>query len=385
MGPDMKATVMPPVATATSSAPSRERVISLDAARAIVVALMIFMGHPMILVALPEFLVHPQWHGFRLPDFVFPAFIFLAGVSLAYSVSAKQTFSIWAASPRFFQRIATLFGIGLALNFMKYSVRMAEGALLFAPLRYMGVLQRIALSLLIAWPFTRSRKRVVLAVAAALLLAHGAILLLVAPPGGVAGYLESPTDNIAAWIDRAVLGLSHTYLGRGYDPEGVLGTLSSGAQALLGLFVGQWLLTFARDKKRTLQLAMIGAAWVLMGILGAAILPINKQLWTPTFVLLSSGIATIALVGLYWIADLMRYRKPFEWLVPMGMSALFIYICSNVLLVVGRATGFFPGAGLWLSEYIPAAAASMFFSAAEVTLWFCVAGWLHKRNIHFKI
>lgn len=381
----MKATLMPPIVTATSSAPGRERVISLDAARAIVVALMIFMGHPMILVALPEFLVHPQWHGFRLPDFVFPAFIFLAGVSLAYSVSAKQTFSIWTASPRFFQRIATLFGIGLALNFMKYSVRMAEGVLSFAPLRYMGVLQRIALSLLIAWPFTRSRKRVVLAVAAVLLLAHGAVLLLVAPPGGVAGYLESPTDNISAWIDRAVLGLSHTYLGRGYDPEGVLGTLSSGAQALLGLFVGQWLLTFARDKKRTLQLAMIGSTWVLIGILGAAILPINKQLWTPTFVLLSSGIATIALVGLYWIADLVRYRKPFEWLVPMGRNALFIYICSNVLLVVGRATGFFPGAGIWLSEYIPAAAASMFFSAAEVTLWFCVAGWLHKRNIHFRI
>jgi predicted acyltransferase len=144
-------------ASAQPPAGPHRRVISLDAARAIVVALMIFMDHPMILDALPEFLVHPDWHGFRLPDFVFPAFIYLAGVSLAYSVSRKREMDFRAASVVFVRRIATLFGLGLALNFVKYSVRIVEGALAPAPLRYMGVLQRIALSLLIAWPFTRNR------------------------------------------------------------------------------------------------------------------------------------------------------------------------------------------------------------------------------------
>lgn len=381
--PKMRAITMPVTDSAPAS-PRKERIISLDAARAIVVALMIFMGHPMIITALPDFLVHPEWHGFRIADFVFPAFIFLAGVSLAYSVSAKNSFSIPAATPGFLRRIGVLFGIGLALNFMKYSVRMTAGTLSFAPLRYLGVLQKIALSLLIAWPFTRSRKRVVLSVAALLLLIHGAVLLLVAAPGMSAGYLESPTDNIAAWIDRTVMGVSHTYLGRGYDPEGILGTLSSGAQALLGLFVGQWLLAHAGDRKKVLQLAMIGATWALLGIAGAALLPINKQLWTPTFTLLSSGIATVALVAIFWVADLSRHRKPFEWLVPMGRNALLIYICSNILLLVGRTTGFFPNAGIWLSGYIPAAAASLFFSLAEVTMWFLLAGWLHRRKIYFK-
>lgn len=366
-------------------APRKERVISLDAARAIVVALMIFMDHPMILTALPDFLVHPEWHGFRLPDFVFPAFIFLAGVSLAYSVSAKKTMDFGAATRVFVRRIATLFGIGLALNFIKYSVRMSAGALSLAPLRYMGVLQRIALSSLIAWPFARSRMRVVLTAAMVLLVAHAAVLLFIAAPGGTAGALESHTDNISAWIDRAVMGVSHTYLGRGYDPEGLLGTLSSGAQALLGLFVGQWLVTFAGDRRRTLQLAGVGVLWALAGIAGASVIPINKQLWTPTFVLLSSGIATVGLVGLYWLADLNRRRKPVEWLVPMGRNALLIYICSSVLVVAGRVVGFFPDAAVRLSAYVPEAAASIAFSAAEVAMWFVVAAWLHRRKIYFKI
>jgi len=369
----------------TIPSPRSERVVSLDAARAIVVALMIFMDHPMILTALPDFLVHPDWHGFRLPDFVFPAFIYMAGLSMAYSVSRKKDMDFRAATLVFVRRIATLFGIGLALNFVKYSVRMAAGGLTLAPLRIMGVLQRIALSSLIAWPFTRKPMRWALIGAIVLMLVHASVLLFIAPPGGQANNLDSKTENISAWVDRAVLTDAHTYLDHHYDPEGVLGTLSSGALALLGLFVGKWLTTWPRDRRRVAQMAGIGAAWIALALALAAVLPLNKQLWTPTFALMSAGVATVAFIGMYWVADLDGHKRLFEWLVPLGRNALLIYILSNVFVVLGRAVGLFPDTAIWLAQYMPAALASVLISGAEVVMWYFVAGELHRRKLYFKL
>ncbi len=372
-------------APAESTAPKKERVVSLDAARALVVAIMVFMDHPMIISALPQFLVHPDWHGYRLADFVFPAFIFMSGVSMAYSVSRKKEMDFAAATKVFVRRVATLFAIGLGLNFVKYSVRLAGGGIVLAPLRFMGVLQRIALSSLIAWPFTRKPMRTVLAWAVALMVVHAAILLFVAPPGGTANDLDSKTENISAWIDRTVLGDAHTYLDHHYDPEGVLGTISSGAQALLGLFVGQWLVAWPKDRRRIAQLAGIGAGWIVLALALAPVMPINKQLWTPTFALISSGCMTLLLVAMYWLADLNGHKKYLNWLGPMGRNALLIYICSNGLVVLGRVLGVFPDAAVWMSAFVPAAVASVFWSAAEVAMWFVVAGELDRRKIYLKL
>jgi predicted acyltransferase len=346
---------------------------------------MIFMDHPMIRAALPDFLVHPDWHGFRLPDFVFPAFIYMAGVSMAYSVSRKSEMDFRAATLVFVRRIITLFGIGLALNFFKYSVRVVEGVATLAPLRYMGVLQRIALSTLIAWPFTRKPMHWGVIAAGALLIVHAGTLLFIAPPGGIANNLDSKTESISAWVDRTVLSETHVYLDRGYDPEGVLGTLSSGALALLGLAVGRWLVKWPEDTRRVHQLGWIGLGTIALALALSPVLPINKQLWTPTFTLMSAGVATVSFVAMYWIADLRGHTKPFEWLVPLGRNALLIYICSNILVVVGRFTGAFPGVGLRTAQYMPDAAASLLWSGAEVVMWFFVAGALYRRKIFLKL
>lgn len=364
--------------------PATKRVVSLDAARAIVIALMIFMDHPTIISALPDFLVHPEWHGFRLPDLVFPAFIWIAGVSLAYSVSRKKELDFKAATVVFLRRIGMLFGVGLALNLAKYGL----------PLRYLGVLQRISLALLIAWPFTRSKIRWVLLGAAALLAAHGAVLLLVGAPGVDPGDLSQRAANVSGWIDTMLLGLPHTYQGAGFDPEGVLGTLSAGAQALLGLAVGMWLIRYPDSVRRVGQVALAGAGLAALGwLLAAAVdLPINKQLWTPTFVLVSSGICTLALAAMYFLADLRGYERWLSWLVPLGRNALLVYVGSQMLVVAARYTPipatemrFFPGAGHILARYIGLAPASLALSAAEVAMWFLVAGWLHKRKIYLKL
>lgn len=345
---------------------------------------MIFMDHPTIIASLPAFLVHPAWHGLRLPDLVFPAFIWIAGVSLAYSVSRKKELDFQAATWVFVRRIAVLFAIGLGLNLIKYGL----------PLRYLGVLQRIALSLLIAWPFTRSKMRWALIGAAVLLVAQGVVLLAVGAPGVAVGDLSIKEANISGHIDTLFLGIEHTYRGLGFDPEGVLGTLSAGAQALLGLAAGMWLIRFPDSAKRIGQLALVGAALAAVGWATAALfgLPINKQLWTPTFVLVSSGIFTLLLAGMYYIADLKGHDRYLRWLVPMGRNALLIYVCSSVLVVVARyltipttQMRFFPGAGVALAPYLGEAPASLLLSAAEVAMWFVVAAWLHRRKIYLKL
>ncbi len=362
----------------------KKRVVSLDAARAITVALMIFMDHPTIIASLPAFLVHPEWHGLRLPDFVFPAFIWIAGVSLAYSVSRKKDLDFKAATLVFLRRVAVLFAIGLGLNLIKYGL----------PLRYLGVLQRIALSLLIAWPFTRSRIRWVLVGAAVLLVLHGVVLLGVGAPGVVPGDLSSMEANISGYIDTLVLGMGHTYRHLGFDPEGVLGTLSAGAQALLGLATGMWLIRFPKGAKQVGRLALMGAALAACGWVTASLLslPINKELWTPTFVMVTSGVCTVILAAMYYVADLEGHDRYLRWLVPMGRNALLIYVGSSALVVVARhlvipgtQMRFFPGAGVALAPYLGNVAASLLVSGAEVAMWFVVAAWLDRRKIYVKL
>ena len=195
-------------------------------------------------------------------------------------------------------------------------------------------------------------------------------------------------------VDTLVLGLGHTYRGLGFDPEGVVGTLSAGAQALLGLAAGMWLIRFPDSVKRVGQLALAGAVTAGVGWLAAELfaLPINKQLWTPTFVLVTSGVCTTLLAGMYYVADILGHDRYIRWLVPMGRNALLIYIGSSVLVVAARyltipgtQMRLFPGAGVALAPYLGEAPASLLLSAAEVAMWFVVAAWLHRKKLYFKL
>lgn len=387
---------------------AKQRVVSLDAARAIVVALMIFMDHPTALHALPSFLVHPAWHGFRLPDLVFPAFVFIAGVSMAFATRKLTAEDFPAASATFARRLGVLFLIGLALNFAKYSLPTlrADGLLAaLGSLRIMGVLQRIALGSLAAWPLVRKGPRWALGAATVLLLAHSAVLLFAAAPGVAPGgwVPQVPADrvlavkqaSIAGWIDRTVLGVSHTYQKSGFDPEGLLGVLSTAAQAMLGLALGKLLLRDGTNGREVPGIVAWGAGAAMLGIALSTVVPVNKYLWTPTFVLVGSGLTTLLLVSMYRWIDVGGHKRGFRWLVPMGRNALLLYIGSNLFVVLlrfiqvpkpgGGMTEAFAGAGLWLSQVFPTAVGSLLFSGAEVAMWLVVAKLLYDRKWFFKI
>lgn len=397
-----------PDATPAPAATKPPRVVSLDALRAIVVALMIFMDHPLIISALPRFLVHPLWHGFRLPDFVFPAFVFIAGVSLAFSTRRLTAETFPATTRTFVKRIAYLFLIGVALNFGKYSLPFFREGLAepFLNLRYMGVLQRIALGTLAAWPLVRKDWRWAAGGAAALMAAHTALLLWVAPAGVTAGgwvTMAVGTEQIAAvkdvtlagWLDRTLFGVTHTYQQSGFDPEGLLGVLTTAAQAMLGLAAGKWFVRDEMSGRIVPGMLVAGAAAVAVSYALAPWVPINKYLWTATFVLVSSGFAMLALAAMYWWLDIKAHAHRFEWLVPLGRNALLLYICSNVFVIGLRVVPLpvpgggwdqaFHAIGAWGSLVLPGALVSVLFAAAEVAMWVWVAKILYDRKWFFKL
>ncbi|MDO9108984.1 MAG: heparan-alpha-glucosaminide N-acetyltransferase domain-containing protein [Coriobacteriia bacterium] len=361
----------------------RHRILSLDAFRGATIALMIFMDHPTFPAGIPLFLRHPEWHGFRLPDYVFPAFIFIAGVSMAYS-TRKRDVSFAKSTAGFARREVLLFALGLMLNYFKYGL----------PLRIMGVLQRIALSMAIVWPFTRLKARWAVIGAAVLLVGYAAIFLFAAPAGIPAGS-TSAAPNITGWVDTTLLGLEHTYKQSGLDPEGLLGTLPAAALGLIGLAMGLRLIDRPQDPLELLLIGSYGAALVGIALWAHRFIPINKKLWTSSFTLVSAGLSLVVLAVLYYLVDIRGYTRGAKWFVPLGRNALFIYIASNMLVVAGKQwiTVDFEGTStsLWvavstaLARVVGLGGASLVISAAEVVLWLGVAALMHRRKWHVKL
>ena len=366
-----------------SEAPAKRRIVSLDAFRAATIALMIFMDHPTFQEGIPLFLRHPEWHGFRLPDYVFPAFIFIAGVSLAFS-TRKRDVSFGRATLGFARREVLLFVIGLGLNWAKYGL----------PLRIMGVLQRIALSLAIAWPFTRARARWAVLAAVVLLAGYSWVFLYASAPGVVTG-TTAKAASISGWVDTTAWGLAHTYKQSGFDPEGLLGTLPAAALALIGLAMGKRLIDRPDDPIELLVIGSYGVALVGIAIWLNRYIPINKKLWTSSFTLVSAGVSLIVLAALYYVADYKGHHRLVDWLVPLGRNALFLYIASNLLVVAGRqwitvdyagqTMSLWAAVGMWLTQRVGLGGASLVISTFEVALWFAVAAIMHKRKWYVKI
>ncbi|MGB4593397.1 MAG: heparan-alpha-glucosaminide N-acetyltransferase domain-containing protein [Coriobacteriia bacterium] len=360
------------------------RLISLDVFRAITVIGMIFMDHPTIREAVPQWLLHPEWHGFRLADTIFSSFLFIAGVSMAFS-SAKPSRDPKAERRAFFKRVGLLILFGLALNLVKYGV----------PVRILGVLQRIALASLIAWPFRRKSPWMALGTGLALITAHTVVSLFVGAPGVPVGYLDG-IHNIAGWIDTLIVGVTHTYKGQGFDPEGFLGTLTAASVMLWGLAAGMWLRRDPQDRRTIARLTAGGVAALGAGLVLALAVPVNKKLGTGSFTLLMWGIDIVVLMALHWIADVRGHTKALKPLVPLGLNALAIYVGFNALLGIAtnvRVTT--PGGtDITLLRAVGAVgerilgdptAATLLISGAEVIAWLAVATYLDRRKVYFKL
>lgn len=366
--------------------PKRRRVESLDVLRGLAVAGMIVVNNPGDWTVVFPPLLHAYWTGLTLADLVFPAFVFTMGAALPIAAARRRALgpSTDDLHRHIYLRAILLFALGLLLNAVSAWPHVS-------PLRIPGVLQRIALAYLIAGIVAlHVRPSRWLAVAAVLMIGHWALLAFVPFAGHPAGTM-APDANLAGFIDTRVFGRHALTIP--IDPEGLLGTLSAAATAVLGAAAGELIRRPSAGVTRTRYLAAAGAVAVGVGYVWSLFLPLSKPLWTGSFVLVTAGVTTLALALIDFevaVRGRGRWRQPLVWL---GANALAIYAGSEVLRrlldaavvpqAVGRTT---PKAWLFWGVLEPAfrswpEVASLVFAVGVLALWMVVAGVLDRRYV----
>jgi predicted acyltransferase len=259
-------------------------------------------------------------------------------------------------------------------------------------LRLPGVLQRIGLAFLLASAVVLfTRHRALVGITAALLLGYWAAMMLVPVPGYGAGNL-SKDGNLAAYVDRAVLGTDHLWKSaKTWDPEGLLSTLPAVATVLLGVFAGRWMRSGRSPADRLVGLFLAGTAAVTLGWMWNEVFPINKALWTSSYVLLTAGLALHALAVCYWMVDVRGWRRwaaPFVW---FGMNAIAAFFLSGI---VARLLGIIKPGGVALKQrifdaafdsWLPAHDASLAFALCFVALFTGLMGLMYRRQLFIKV
>lgn len=352
-----------------------KRLASLDALRGCTVAAMLLVNDPGDWGHVYAPLEHAAWHGCTPTDLVFPFFLFVVGVSVALAILPRleQGAAPSALTRAAMWRALRILALGVAINLL------AAWWLPQAHLRFPGVLQRIALCFAAAALFAICTKpRTQWWAIAALLLGYWGLLLL-------GGTLE-PWTNLVSRVDSAVFG-RYVYLidpatGRGHDPEGLLSTLPALAGTLLGLRMGCWL---RREQLRTLLLA--GAACLLLGALWSWWLPFNKNLWTPSFVLWTTGWAALTLLAFHWLVD----RR--GWLAlgrRFGINAIAAYAGSELLQIALPALGWQEPIyrylfADWMTPRFGAYVPSLAFAVAFVALWWLIVWAMDRRGAHLRL
>lgn len=299
------------------------RLMSLDVFRGMTIIFMIIVNTPGTWSHVYAPLRHAAWHGCTPTDLVFPSFLFISGVAMWYSLR-KFNFEFSGASLfRILRRVALIFAVGLFLTIFPRFVRDYD------TLRIMGVLQRIAL----AWGLGAVlvlliKKNYIWIATAVILFGYWALMYFL---GGSDPY--SLEGNFARTVDLAIIGENHLYKGFGipFDPEGLLSTLPATATVLLGFMVGHLISRTGTSWKTVGLMALIGALLIGAGLLWGEFFPINKPIWTSSYVLYAGGIGMVILALLFMIVDIWNLRGWTGFFNTFGINPLFTYVLAGML------------------------------------------------------
>jgi len=347
--------------------PRTQRLLSVDILRGLTIAFMILVNLQGDRDAFFE-LQHAQWNGFTATDLVFPTFLFLVGLSLMLSTTARLAKG--ATRKTLFlhtlRRSITLALFGIVVNTWPFQH--------LDHIRFYGVLQRIAICYFIVGTLAlwRSGWKDKVAIAVACLLAYWLLMRYVAIPGfGTPTHeipINDPNGNLTAYIDRALFAPQHLYQ-RVRDPEGLLSTLPAISTTIYGLLAGMWLRTRNSVEKKAAGLAVAGLALALAGLAWNTIFPINKKLWTSSFSLFAGGLSLLLLALAVYAIDAKRWGRSglaeneapafYKPLMVFGTNSILAYMVSELLeptlALIKTADGNLPRTGLrLLHQAIPA-------------------------------
>ncbi len=358
--------------------PVRQRDLSLDSFRGIDVLLMILVNVQGSDDAAHAMFRHAEWHGLTLADAVFPIFLLIVGLSAPLALDRDGYQFSWTAIVR---RAALLFFIGVGLSWL---IRPSVDPDM---IRWTGVLQRIAIVYLVCAVVIALRRGVVLAaVLAGLILAiHSWLLLKVGTASGAPPSME-PGMGISGWLDQALI--PGRVLRQSWDPEGVLSTLPSIANGLIGVAVMRWMQSYNVGAGR---LALAGLALLIGGLFLTPVLPLNKNLWTASFALVTSGAGIMfwAMLKITWAT--IGTTMVMQWTVRLGQLALTLYVVHTLLIavLVRQLPG---GLSIWESTYrmlattgLSPAFTSLLYACIAAGMCCALLPWLQRRGWVLKV
>ena len=365
------------------------RLTSLDVFRGLTMAAMVVVNNPGDWDTVYPPLLHAEWHGWTPTDLIFPFFLFIVGVAIA--LSPASTGSMRGV----LRRTAVIFGLGLFLTgFPFFNV---------TTWRIPGVLQRIALCYLAAVVVarqttprsgeTRTHMWRLAAAVATLVAAYAVLMLWVPVPGGRAGDL-SPAGNLGAWLDRTLLG---RHLWRAdWDPEGLLSTVPAVATTLLGVMAGLACRTAGSLMAWRRTLLLGGFVSVVLGLVWSSSFPINKSLWTSSYVLFTGGFAALMLAACSWWCDestsgwRLRTTEPF---IALGRNAILLFVLSGLIgrllgvVMIDSAARVSTKTWIYTNAFVPLASpknASLLFALTNLALLYALLAWLHRRRWYWR-
>lgn len=382
------------------------RLLSLDILRGITIAGMIMVNNPGSWNYVYAPLGHAPWHGLTPTDLVFPFFMFIMGISTYISLR-KFNFEFDKATLfKIIKRTVVIFLIGLGLGWLSLSIhtynnlsaeglpffdRLIKSISNFENIRILGVMQRLALTYGITAIVAILVKHKYIPYIIVVTLV-GYFLLLLFGNG-----FEFSEQNIIAVFDKAVLGANHMYTDSGVklDPEGLLSTIPAVCHVMIGFCCGGLLLNTQDNYEKINRLFILGAILTFLGFLLSYGCPINKKIWSPTFVLATCGLASTLLALLIWIIDIKGHKKWSVFFESFGVNPLFIYVAAGVLsILLGGILIPYDGAttsikafiyDVCLQPYLGDYFGSLIFALLFVALNWVIGNILYKKKIYIKI
>jgi predicted acyltransferase len=416
--PERTATPVPTYEPPPTTRPPRERLLSLDVFRGMTIAGMLLVNNPGSWSAIYPPLQHAAWHGWTPTDLIFPFFLFIVGITTHLSIEARRARGDDDATliRQIIRRGFVIFLAGLLLNGFPF---FTWGAVAGNPdptfmervadrlynWRIMGVLQRIGIAYTIGalLSFRASLEKQVAIIATLLLGYWFAMTLLPVPPDGFLGadVLHNPPATLAAYFDRMLLDWgrfgNHLWVNaKTWDPEGPFSTIPAIGTAMIGIVCGRWIGSSRPLSERLAGMFAAGSIAMMAGLMWHWSFPINKSIWTSSYVLFTAGMAAVTLATCMWIIDEHRvtgWTKPF---VVYGMNPIIAFVGSGIMArliysifkVESGGERIALQAWIYQTFYVSWLApknASLLFAISFVLVWFAILWVLYRRRIFLKV
>jgi predicted acyltransferase len=401
--------------TVAPLAPKRERLLSLDVFRGITIAGMLLVNNPGTWSAIFPPLEHAEWNGWTPTDLIFPFFLFIVGITTHLSLSARRARGDddSAVVRQILRRGIIIYLLGFAMAMFPFY---QWGTIASIPnatpwdrilyriehVRILGVLPRIAIVYLCAGLLTlKTTLKQQVIIIATLLFGYWFAMTLIPVPGEHeigAVLLNTHDRNLAAWLDRAILGTNHTWSGSvTFDPEGPMSTIPAIATSMLGVIAGRWIVQKEKPLlERISGMFAVGAIAMMVGLMWNWAFPINKSLWTSSYVIFTAGMACVSIATIMWIVDYCNVKwwtKPF---VIYGVNPIVAFVGSGVLarLIYTLWHVSYRGNSVAIQDaiyqivflpWLPPRVASLAFAISFVVLWYGILTVLYRRNIILKV